>query len=337
IHAAVFSYQETAQMAAINVAQSPRRLVVIGKQKRGVGTVASVVIEQAVHRPEQHFGLIEGQRRLAPQAGLQIRHQQSGGDPLAGNIADDQPQPLWPEIQEIEIIPSNLARLQADTRVLYRFQLRLNLRKQPRLHLPRYFEFLGGAAFGFEFLGVRLPAQLQALPHLIEAFQANRISVRILETRIGAAPPRRLRSSYKTNPPFAPFFVLGVNIFGHEQDPAVAANQLVFRRVGLWFHQRKIRAAVGRRHFDPAFAGGKALFGEEFEAQLLQVEPLTHFQIANENDYVLDRQIGLFAARAKHGPVRPREKSVAGHRRDYNWPDKCCNRIIKGRPVWSRL
>jgi hypothetical protein len=31
------------------------------------------------------------------------------------------------------------------------------------------FQFLGGAAFGFEFLGVRLPAQLQALPHLIEA------------------------------------------------------------------------------------------------------------------------------------------------------------------------
>ena len=30
------------------------------------------------------------------------------------------------------------------------------------LHLPRYFQFLGGAAFGFEFLGVRLPAQLHS-------------------------------------------------------------------------------------------------------------------------------------------------------------------------------
>jgi hypothetical protein len=104
--------------------------------------------------------------------------------------------------------------------------------------------------------------------------------------------------------------------------PAVAANQFVFRLVGLWFNQREIRATVGRRHFDPAFAGGKAaLFCDEFEAQLLQVEPLTHFQIADENDDVLDRQVGLFAARAKHGPVRPREKGVAGHRRDYNGPD----------------
>src|SRR4029077_7180071 len=110
-------------------------------------------------------------------------------------IADDQPESLRSEIQEIEIIPSHLARLQADTRVLDCFQLRLNLRTQRRLPLPRYFQFLGGTAFGFEFLGVRLPAQLQALPHLIEAFQAKRIPVRILETRIGAAPPRRLRSS----------------------------------------------------------------------------------------------------------------------------------------------
>ena len=73
-------------MAAIDVAQSPRRLVVIGKQKRGIGTVAGIVIEQAVHRPEQRLGLIEGQRRLAAQAGLQVRYQQSCGDALAGNI-----------------------------------------------------------------------------------------------------------------------------------------------------------------------------------------------------------------------------------------------------------
>ena len=26
---------------------------------------------------------------------------------------------------------------------------------------------------------------------------------------------------------------------------------------------------------------------------------------------------------AKHGPIRPREKGVAGHRRDYSGPDKC--------------
>jgi hypothetical protein len=59
----------------------------------------------------------------------------------------------------------------------------------------------------------------------------------------------------------------------------------------------------------------------------LHVYSLTHFQIADENDDVLDRQVGLFAARAKHGPIRPREKGVAGHRRDYNGPDKCSHNL----------
>jgi hypothetical protein len=69
------------------------------------------------------------------------------------------------------------------------------------------------------------------------------------------------------NAAFTPFFVGGVNIFGHKKNPAVASNELVFRPVGLRLNQGKISAAVGRRHFNPADAVGKALFREEFEAQ----------------------------------------------------------------------
>src|SRR6516162_1514550 len=92
-------------MPTIGVAQLSRRVVVVGKEKRRIGTVAGVVVEDAVYRSEQYLRPIEGQGRLASQAGLQIRHQQSGGDPLAGNIADDQRQPLRPEIQKVEISP----------------------------------------------------------------------------------------------------------------------------------------------------------------------------------------------------------------------------------------
>ncbi len=162
--------------------------------------LACVVIEQAVHGSEQCLRLIEGQRRLAPQAGLQIRHQQSCGDSLAGNIADDQAQPLRPEIQEIEIIASHLARLQADACVFHGFQLGLNLRKQPRLHLLGYFQFVGGTAFGFEFLGVLLPSQLQASPYLIESFQSKRIPVWIFEPGIGPAPERASPGELQNEP-----------------------------------------------------------------------------------------------------------------------------------------
>ena len=66
------------------------------------------------------------------------------------------------------------------------------------------------------------------------------------------------------------------------------------------------------------------MFCDEFEAQLLQVERLTHVQIADENDDVLDRQVGLIPARAKHGPVRPRDKgSLAIGEIITDRPDKC--------------
>src|SRR5262252_9866264 len=172
-------------------------------------------------------------------------------------------------------------------------------------------------AFGFEFLGVCLPAQFEASPDLIETFQPELISVRIFKPRISPAPPWRLRRKQEPHTAFTPFFVLGVNIFGHEKNPAIAANQLVFWPVWFWLNQGKIRGTVGRCHFDPADAIRKALFCDEFEAQLVEVEPLTHFQVADENHDVLDAQVGHIAARTKHRPVRPREKGVAGHRRDY--------------------
>src|SRR6516225_3985106 len=175
-------------MSTIGVAQLSCRVVVVGKEKRRVGTVAGVVVEDAVYRSEQYLRPIEGQGRLASQAGLQIRHQQSGGDPLAGDIADDQRQPLRPEIQKVEIIPPNLPCLQAHTCILDGFQLRLNLGKQPGLDLLRYFKFLGCAAFGFEFFSVYLPSQLQAPLDLIKAFQSKHIPVWIFEACKGPAP-----------------------------------------------------------------------------------------------------------------------------------------------------
>lgn len=96
-----------------------------------------------------------------------------------------------------------------------------------------------------------------------------------------------------------------MNVFRHKENPAVAANQLIFGPVGLGFDQRKIRASVGRRNFNPTDAGRKRLFGDELEAEPVDVEPLAYFHIADENDDVLDAQVGLFASGAKHSPVRP--------------------------------
>ena len=184
-------------MSAIGVSQPPRRVVVVGKEERCVGVVAGVFVEQTVHGPEERLRLIKRQCRLAPQAGLQICHQQSCSDPFAGNIPDDHAQPLCPAAQEIEVISSHLPRWQAEACVFQRFQLGLNLRKQPRLHLLGDFQFMGGTAFGFEFLGMLLPSQLQASSHLIESLQSKRIPVRIFEPREYRAPVCFLRGNRK--------------------------------------------------------------------------------------------------------------------------------------------
>ena len=243
------------------------------------------------------------------------------GASLAGNVTDNQPQALWSEIQKVEVVPAYLSRLQAGTFIGDGFQLRPNLRKQARLHLLGDFQLLGYAAFGFEFLSVRLPAQFQASPHLIEPFQSKQIPVGIFKACEGSTPRRVLRRRQEMNPALAPFFVLGVDIFGHKKNPAVAANKLVFGLVGLGCNQRKIRAAVGRRHFNVAFKAfprREATVCDQFEAQLLHVESQAQVQVADEDHDVLDAQIGIFPTRAKHATVRPREGGVTGHRRDYN-------------------
>ena len=87
--------------------------------------------------------------------------------------------------------------------------------------------------------------------------------------------------------------------------------------------QPKVPRCIRRRDFNPAFAGWKSLFGDQFETQLLQVEALTHVQIADEHHDVLDGQIELFAARAKHRRFRPAIKLSLAIGVNYNWPGGC--------------
>lgn len=55
------------------------------------------------------------------------------------------------EIEEVEIIPADLAGLEAETSVLEGPGLRLNLGKQASLDLLGDLDFLGGAPFGLKF------------------------------------------------------------------------------------------------------------------------------------------------------------------------------------------
>jgi hypothetical protein len=83
---------------------------------------------------------------LTAQIRLKIRHQERGRHPLAGDIADDDPQPVAAQAQKVVIIAPDLARLDTESGVLERGGVREPLREQPGLHLSRDGQFVRGAA-----------------------------------------------------------------------------------------------------------------------------------------------------------------------------------------------
>src|SRR6266550_6931870 len=104
-------------MAAIGVTQAAGGVVVFGEKEGGERAVGSVVAEELVHGTQQALGLIESDGALAAQIGLEIGHQESGGDSFSGNVPDDEAEPLLAEIQEVVIIATDFAGLHAKARI----------------------------------------------------------------------------------------------------------------------------------------------------------------------------------------------------------------------------
>src|SRR5260370_355031 len=135
---------------------------------------------------------------------------------------------------------------------------RLRLGKETSLDLLGNFDFLRGAAFGFQPPGEGAALRFDGVGYLIEADQRKGIAVGILEASKDAAPNRsglcagrggvhRLRSAHlhlilealeawrevEANSVLGPFAVLGNHIFGDEGDRGRPANELALFRAGL--------------------------------------------------------------------------------------------------------
>src|SRR5260370_28802903 len=136
-------------MAAIRIAQAAGGVIVFGEEESGKGAVGSVVAEELVDGAKEALGLVEGDGALAAQIGLKIGHQESGGDTFPGDVADDETDTLAAEIQEVVIITTNFASLDAQAGIFEGFEWRLRLGGEPGLDLFGNFDFLRGAAFGF--------------------------------------------------------------------------------------------------------------------------------------------------------------------------------------------
>ena len=107
------SQDQRRQMSAVRVAQASRSVVELRIEKGRVGIVGLDFVKEPVHGLEKALGLIDRSGALTPQVGLKVGHQQRGRHALAGDVADDQPQTVPPKIEEIVVVATHPARLDA--------------------------------------------------------------------------------------------------------------------------------------------------------------------------------------------------------------------------------
>src|SRR5215469_5452753 len=90
----VAAQQQRGKVAAVGVTQPTGGVVVFSEKQCGERTVGRVVAKKLVHGAQHALRLVHGDGALAPKIGLEVGHQQCRGDSLAGNVANDEPQPL---------------------------------------------------------------------------------------------------------------------------------------------------------------------------------------------------------------------------------------------------
>src|SRR5580698_4370407 len=127
--------QERRIVAAIYILEAARVIAVAAEEKRGVAPGFGVFIQMPVH-PSQQARQVLGIEfsRVAVQAALQVCHEQSGGNALAGNIRQNEAYLALPQIEKIVIISADAAGLNAVARVVEGLQQRLILWQQVALH-----------------------------------------------------------------------------------------------------------------------------------------------------------------------------------------------------------
>src|SRR6476620_4588855 len=119
-------------MSAVRVAQTSRSIVELRIEKGRVGVVGRTLVKEPVDRLQKALGLVDRSRALTAQMGLKVGHEQRGRHALPGDVADDQTQPVSPEIEKIVVIAAHPARLDAGACVLKGAHCRKSLGKESR-------------------------------------------------------------------------------------------------------------------------------------------------------------------------------------------------------------
>jgi hypothetical protein len=310
---------ERGRMAAIDIAEAAAGNVVVGEEKRGEGAVGRVLREELVDDAKNIFQAIVGDGALAAQIGLQVGHEQRGGDAFAGDVADDKPEAVRAEVEKIVVITAYGARRETVAGVVQRGNRRTELRKKAALYFVGDFEFLGGAAFEFEFCGSGSALGFKRVRDFVEADERERVAVGIAKARGDAAPDRRFlteqrrfggscaanltrfgieldaaqaRRVIEANSAVGPFLIFGEDVFGDKRQARGAADEFEVERVGLRCDQREDGLPVRRSYGDEAFTGLQFRVVREVEAELVDIEAQAAVLVAHVDIDGVDAEVG---------------------------------------------
>src|SRR5882757_8105767 len=165
------------EMAAVGVAEASGGVIVVGEEDGGVGGVGGVLEEETDDGLEEELWLVAGEGELAAEVGLEIGHEQGGGDAFAGDVADDESEPLVAEGEEVVVVAADVAGLDADARVVEGFERRQGLREEAGLDLAGDLELLCGAAVGLDLCGGNLALLFDLAGELVCANQFETVAI----------------------------------------------------------------------------------------------------------------------------------------------------------------
>jgi hypothetical protein len=129
--------------------------------------------------------------------------------------------------------------------------------------------------------------------HLLTTEKRKRIAVHIFESGGNGAPGTHFWWMVKADSTLAPFFELGTDVFGQEDNPGRTADELEFLRFGSRSYQQKHSGTIRRSNCERMIlrCQWRAVGGAE--SQLIQVELPAAIRITNENGKGSQAKVGI--------------------------------------------
>ena len=121
---------EPAEVATVGVAEAARGVIVFGEEESGEGAVWRVFAEELIDGTKEAVRVVSMNGALAAEIGLEVGHEERGGDALAGDVANDKTEASVAEAEEVVIITADLAGLMTDAGVIEGSEFRKSLREK---------------------------------------------------------------------------------------------------------------------------------------------------------------------------------------------------------------